>query len=166
MTIVTLGDTTVPVNGGVMLNWVSGFFGSYDEGLPKLRWLRDNYVLEAVEDFRADHWGGRVLFDPDNLSDGTDGFAVDGVPAPRPPPGEELRLTLIDPSGSGVHGMRIPAVEPRGAHVFLVPDPTLPFDVNRYMVTKIGAFFDSRGTKIRDELCMHDESCTWLPWKQ
>ncbi|MDF1563748.1 MAG: hypothetical protein P1V51_11940 [Deltaproteobacteria bacterium] len=166
MTVVTLGDTTVPVNGGVMLNWTSGFFGTYAEGLPKLRWLRDNYVLEAVEEYRAYHWGGRVLFDPDNLSNGTDGFQVDGVPAPRPPPGEELRLTYSPPGEEGVYGMRIPAVEPRGAHVFLVPDPSLPFDVNRYMVTAIGAYFDSRGTRIRDEMCMHDDTCDWVPWNQ
>lgn len=180
MNVATLGDTTVPVNGEVMLAWTAGFFRDENgvDDFAKLRYLRDNFVLEAVEEVRVANWpcpavvpnppcdpDAAVLFDPDNLSNGTDGFEVRGKPAPRPPPGQEFRLTMPhpDPDNDGVYGMRIPAVDPRGAHVFLVPDPTLPFDVNSFMIHQIAWYLGSGGTDLRDDPCLATADCPFLP---
>jgi hypothetical protein len=155
--VVTLGDMNVPVNTGVMMAYLAG-----DLTFEQLSYLRDEYVLEAVEDVRADVWGAPVLFDPDNLSQGTDGFEVDGVPAPRPPPGQEVRATVRDAHGHA-HGLRLPAILPRGDHGFLVPDPSLPFDVHSFMIHQISHYFATGGDELRDDLCMQDQSCDWMP---
>ncbi len=155
--VVTLGDMNVPVSGGVMNAYLAGYVT-----FEQLSYLRDNFVLEAVEDVRADVWGAPVLFDPDNLSRGTDGFEVNGVPAPRALPGEEVRATVTDTHGHK-HGMRMPAILPRGDHGFLVPDPALPFDVHSFMAHQISHFFATDGDELSDELCLHDQSCAWFP---
>jgi len=157
--VVTLGDMNVPVNAGVMNAYLAGYLS-----FEQLTFLKDNYVLEAVESERADVWGAPVLFDPDNLSQGTDGFQINGVPAPHPAPGEELRATITDPKGK-MHGLRLPAILVQGDHGFLVPDPTLPFDVHSFMAHQISHFFLSDGAELKDDFCMHDQSCDWMPPK-
>ncbi|MDF1566022.1 MAG: hypothetical protein P1V51_23510 [Deltaproteobacteria bacterium] len=154
--VVTLGDMNVPVSGGVMNAYLAGYLN-----FEQLTFLRDNYVLEAVEDVRADVWGAPVLFDPDNLSQGTDGFQVDGVPAPHPPAGEELRATVTDTRGKK-HALRMPAILPSGDHGFLVPDPALPFDVHSFMAHQISHYFATDGAELSDELCLHDQTCDWI----
>ena len=59
--------------------------------------------------------------------------------------------------------MRIPYVEQTGSHGFVLPNPTLAFDINSFAVHQIARYFQSRGQILTDEPCMADHSCTWLP---
>ena len=67
------------------------------------------------------------------------------------------------PTSSGVSGMRIPYVEQTGSHGFVLPNPTLAFDINSFAVHQIARYFQSKGQILTDEPCMADHSCTWLP---
>jgi hypothetical protein len=155
--------------------------------------LIDNGVVEGVEkiqDYTVTVDGNpnfHILFDVDDLDDsracdyGTYNTCVDspyqdyictldgstssaqscgdGYNAPTLDP--PLRLTVQ--TETGVAGMRIPYMQPRGQHGFDVPHPSKVFDIETYMINLIGRYFQSNGTIILDDPCLEDSSCIYIP---
>jgi hypothetical protein len=108
------------------------------------------HVVEGIERFRRFAFYPfcdcrPILFDPDNLSQGTDGFFAPTLDTP-------IRATTN--TSSGIAMMRLPYVSPRGTHGFGLPDFTKPFPVDNYMLNLIGHFFATFGNpKKTDDLC-------------
>ena len=123
-------------------------------GMTVDQWLIDTEVVRGLEQFGP--WVGAngepALFDPDDLDNGTDHF---GAPSDAP-----LRVTI--PTSSGVSGMQS-HTSSRQVACFVLPNPTLAFDINSFAVHQIARYFQSRGQILTDEPCMADHSCTWLP---
>jgi hypothetical protein len=170
LNIPTAGDMNVPVNTGIQISRAAGLIeleaanprydGTALEGMSDNRVLISTYSVEAVE--CLPRWrnaeGTPVLFDPDDLSDGTTAW---GLPTLRSEFGvEPLRLTqtATHPQG-GVHGMRMPMVERRGKHGFEPAKPSEPFDTNNYMNNLVNYYFWMDGTDIPDHPCLQDSTC-------
>jgi len=168
MVIPTIGDMNVPVNTGIAIARAAGFIGITENdpryGKPQNQVLIENFVIEGLERlcrFKAASSDKCILFDVDNLSDGLDGFSSDGVlnsDIPRLIPG--LRITVKTESGTS--GMRIPYMSPFGQHGFAIPSPNKEFDMDNYMINKIGRYFETRGTEIVDDICLEDNSCSFI----
>ena len=113
-----------------------------------------------------------VLFDPDNVSDGTaewscgpsDWSAVIGENAcpesledqevffgvPHPPPGGALRADR--PRGDGsFDALRVPMMRPAGQHGIFNAQPFRVFDADAYMVDFTARFLGSAGTRVEHE---------------
>lgn len=169
LVIPTIGDMNVPIDSGIAIARAAGILPvlatdaryphptKSDTYLTPNQVLLQNFVVEGVEalrNFTNPKTGEKLLFDPDNLSNGTDGY---GAPRLSPP----MRLTVK--TETGIAAMRIPYVNPTGQHGFGVPQPKKPFDINQFMVNQVSLYFRSRGTRIRDDACMHNDSCADLP---
>jgi len=83
----------------------------------------------------------------------------DGFRAPRLDP--PMRLSVY--TTGGIAAMRIPYLRRTGKHGFDLPQPTWSFDVPTYMIHQIGHFFITKGRELKDDVCMHDASCSWMP---
>lgn len=155
----TPGDMVVAINAEIALARAAGMVNYEDidprYGMTVDQWLIDRQVVRGLEQFGP--WRGAdgqpVLFDADDLDNGTDDY---GAPSDEP-----LRITVATDSGSA--GMRLPYVSPTGSHGFATPDPGLSFDVNTFALHQIARFFDTKGSIISDDPCMADHSCSWLP---
>ena len=95
-----------------------------------------------------------VVIDLENFSEGR--HAPD-VPRLDPP----LRLTVETPNG--LQALRVPLLNPRGQHVFGLPEPTSAFDNPTFLVHMVAKFFASRGRELKSDACMATESCAWMP---
>ena len=51
--------------------------------------------------------------------------------------------------------MIVPYLEAHGKHGFDVPHPEDPFDIDLHMINMIGRFFETRGSDLRFDHCMH-----------
>jgi hypothetical protein len=152
----TIGDPIVNINTGIALGRAAGLvdWTAVDEryGSTVDQWLIDRRVVQGLAEHGpwTDDAGNAVLFDPDDLDDGTDGL---GAPSDTP-----LRST-VDTS-AGVSGMRLPYVSTTGSHGFGLPNPALPFDVNTFAITQISWYLATG--ELRDDACMADGSCDFL----
>lgn len=112
-----------------------------------------SFVLEGVAHLkrfvRASDQSG-ILFDPDRLSQGKDGFNAPGLLYP-------LRLQV--PTAGGVAAMRLPYVAPTGADEIGPPTPQQAFDIHTFVHNQIARFLKAKGTTIDDRLCLADDSC-------
>lgn len=193
----TIGDAQVPAATGVALGRSAGLLGSWrrdperyaaEHGWRELftpdprygvsidQWLVDTYVVEG--DWRLQRWDGytanpSVLFDPDDVSDGTASFSclhasdwsaairefgcppeiddtdtVFGVP--NAGPGRALRADRRRPDGS-FDAFRIPLLRPAGQHGIYNPQPFRAFDADAYMVNFTARFLASRGGNVAHE---------------
>ena len=97
--------------------------------------------------------GTPLLFDADDLDNGTDGYDA--------PSDEPLRLVVE--TESGVSGLRLPYVSPTGTHGFALPEPNSAFDISTFSIFQVASYFDSGGTEISDDPCLEDASCSWIP---
>lgn len=155
----TIGDPWVCINTGIALARASGVIDWQHidprYGMTVDQWLIDRQVIRGVEERGPwrDASDNPILFDPDDLDDGTDDF---GAPSEAP-----LRATLT--SDAGVSGLRLPYVQPTGIHGFSVPEPDRAFDISNYAVYLIGSYLSSGGTKLEDRPCMEDGSCSDFP---
>ncbi|MBM4388256.1 MAG: hypothetical protein FJ088_10990, partial [Deltaproteobacteria bacterium] len=119
--------------------------------------------LESVERFRRFAFYPfcdcrEVLFDADNLSDGTDGFDAPSLSKP-------VRASVK--TGNGWQMMRIPYVKPTGTHGFGMPNPDKPFPVDNYMYNLIGYYFYTSGNPaVLHDKCFADSSCPFFPWNK
>lgn len=169
LVVPTIGDTNVPIDTGIAIARAAGIIPLFEpdprypdpsdpsRSLSANQVLIRNYVVEGIDKlnrFTHPKTGKGILFDPDNLSEGRDGY---GAPRLNPP----LRLTVS--TDTGVAGMRIPYVKPTGDHGFETPNPSLQFDIHTYMVNLIGLYFRSQGKEIRDNVCLEDNSCKDIP---
>ncbi len=168
MDIPTIGDMNVPVNTGIAIARAAGFINITDidptYGKTQNQVLIDNFVIEGLERlcrFQVMPSGPCILFDVDNLSVGLDGFTSEGVPGsqiPRLVP--PLRVTVMTPTG--ISGMRIPYMNPFGQHGFDIPHPEKEFNMDNYMINKIGRYFETKGKEIVDDVCLADNSCSFI----
>jgi hypothetical protein len=125
--------------------------------------------------------GRPALFDPDDLAHGTDAFGqprpatLDPPLAPariwRPSEGSAAECTT-DYDGDyletvdcerGTSALVLPYISAQGDHGFYVPQPSLAFDVNTFMINMIGRYFGTQGRSISYESCMEDNTCEWIP---
>jgi len=169
----SIGDPVVPIATGVAKARCAGLSGwkapdpghAYDVSLNQ--YLIDHYVTEGLKHLgRYGTWDNPWLYDPDNLSTGTDGLS-----AARPPKGEEFRVRHVRRGSGGevlgMSGVRFPFTDYKGSDLHGV-DPSLPrltFDVGTFVTNQIGTFFWSDGTCITDDPCLADidmKGCTWF----
>ncbi|MBI2059110.1 MAG: hypothetical protein HYT87_05000 [Nitrospirae bacterium] len=188
LVIGTIGDMNVPLNTALMIARSAGIleyrkvdsrYGKSDNDV-----LIDNRVFENLESLNRFNPFG-LLFDPDNLSDGTDGLCQKGTCPPRLDP--PLRKTLETGvyGVPGVSGLRLPLTCPNDhleeddfqskcgfgtdQHGFFISSPQKAFDMDTFMVNQIGRFFQSEGREIRDDRCLESEfkpggrRCDFIP---
>jgi hypothetical protein len=158
----TVGDSIVSVNTGVALARAAGLvpWRTVDEryGSTVDQWLIDRRVIQGLEQYGpyTNSAGQPVLFDIDDLDDGTDGYE-----APSDAPLRSTRTT-----SSGVSAFRLPYVQPTGTHGFGLPNPSLPFDINTFAIHQIAWYFKSGGQEYTDDPCLEAADCDFLrPWE-
>jgi hypothetical protein len=193
----TIGDPEVPAATGVALGRSSGMLGSFtrdpdhfsaEHGWRELftpdprygksidQWLIDNYVVEG--DWRMQRWASygvnpNVLFDPDDVSDGTAAFsclhsadwsADDGefrcpmsidntdvsFGVPHPEAGHELRRNRPRADGTW-DAFRMPLLRPAGQHGIYNPQPFRKFDADAYMVNFTARYMASHARNVTHE---------------
>jgi len=155
----TPGDTIVPVSTGIALARAAGYIpqDQIDDryGQTVDSWLTETGVIQGLEQWGpwTDGDGTPLLFDADDLDNGTDGYDA--------PSDEPLRLVVE--TESGVSGLRLPYVSPTGTHGFALPEPNSAFDISTFAIFQVASYFDSGGTEISDDPCLEDASCSWIP---
>ena len=131
-----VGDITVPFS--TMLAWDRGvgLLGTSEEEDNQVmnRFLQDKRIL-----------GKETMWDHDNLQGTSDG------PGPLP----------VIETASGVSGVRFPFTDDHEFLGMLKPDS--PFDWAMYYRNQSIHFLRTNGSEIRDEPCMEDNTCEWLP---
>jgi len=158
--VTSLGDQDVPIHTQATLGRSAGLIPYLEEdsryGMTPNDWLISKFVYEGLA-HRGRFEGNDILFDPDDLDEGADGF--DG---PSPTVAQRLRLKI--PTATGVSGIRFAHMTPTGMHgIFPAGDAPL-FDIFTFMAYQVSHFFASEGTEILDDRCMEDGSCTMPPY--
>ena len=141
LSIVTLGDTDVPIATGLAQARAAGLVS--DDAMET---LVNAGVVTGVSRLGP-------LTDVDDLSDGTNGFDIPRLDVP-------LRVTLKNADGTE-SGLRIPVIEPGGAHGFAWPRPDRAFDVERYLANLMGQFFVDG--KVTHRACLESNDCPDMP---
>jgi hypothetical protein len=198
MVITTVGDMNVPTNTGISIARCAGSL-RWDATSREARWgnrtpnrvLLDFGAIMGLERLNPPEWGGPggPLFDADDLSHGTDGFAqprpadprITGVDAfaalrswvPSPTSGAARTSCTETPEADGAtatvecpqgtSALVLPYISAGGDHGFYVPQPSLAFDVNTYMVNMIGRYFQTQGRTIDYRMCLEDNTCDYIP---
>jgi len=165
LVISTLGDPMNPSDVHVAAARGAGLFDLERDdpryGMPAIDWLVANHVLEGVcgyDRFAPNDDGDEVIFDPDAL-DRLAGRGDDAneFGAPKPEPGDELRLTLE--TGTGQSGVRFGHMLPCGKHSFFLTDPTNAFNIDEYLNSLAGFWFATDTAIILDDGCHETTSC-------
>jgi hypothetical protein len=153
----TVGDPGVPVATGIAGARAAGLIDLFTVdpryGKTVNEVLIDNYIVEGLARLRR-LGGAEYLMDPEDFSRGR--WAPE-APRLHPP----LRLTHL--TGTGAQGIRIPLLDPRGQHCPIVPDPSSAFDNTTFLMHMVARYLATRGREIRDDLCMADQTCSWIP---
>ncbi|MCO4747336.1 MAG: hypothetical protein KC912_21230 [Proteobacteria bacterium] len=156
--IPTIGDSIVNVNTGIALGRAAGIL-KYDVvddryGTTVDQWLIDRKVVQGLEQHGpyTNSAGESILFDVDDLDDGTD-----GLEAPSDAPLRANRDTSV-----GVSAFRLPYVKTRGTHGFALPTPNAAFDINTFSITQIAHYFATDGQEFIDDPCMATSDCDFL----
>ncbi len=139
--VLSAGDPLVPVSSGLAAARAMGLVAPAD----------DARLIQAAVTRGVTRLGDKT--DPDNLSEGSDGF---DVPRLDPP----LRLDHRSASGA-VHALRIVMADPLGAHGPVEPRPDQPFDSGTYVGNLLGQFFARRSAEHR--ACLATGDCPDLP---
>ncbi|MBN2498506.1 MAG: hypothetical protein JXR96_28200 [Deltaproteobacteria bacterium] len=164
--VLSAGDMNVPISTGVSLARAAGLLGYRPEdedaryGLTAQQVLADSYVLEGLERLRrfaGAPWNDEreILLDPDDLSQGLDGFA-----APRLDP--PLRLGRSEASGR-LNRLRFIYPSPRGAHGIMTSNPSKDYNIDLHVVLAVARYFRSQAREWHDETCLGAGDCAWLP---
>lgn len=134
------GDFTVPFNCHLALARAAGFFGDQDETLRINDILIDHDEMLPEGDIPyADRW------DIDDLDRSNGGIG------PLPPV----------PAGEGIAAVRFPMGIKHEFIGFSTPDA--PVDWAVWSQNQIGLFLSSGGRTLRDDLCLEDSSCPFVP---
>ena len=158
VTMPTPGDMVVAINGGIAIARAAGFINRFDVrpeyGMTEDAWLIDRQVTRGLEEHGpwTDDDGNPVLFDADDLDNGTDGL---GAPSDAP-----LRATIE--TESGVSGLRLPYVSTTGSHGFSLPNPALPFDIHSFAINQIARYFQTDGQELNDDPCLATWDCDFM----
>jgi len=155
--IASAGDTTVPVAAAVSLARASGAVPVEQDdprfGAPLNQVLLDNHITEGLARLKR-FKGKEILMDPENFSLGKHAPTAPRLKAP---------LRAQKKSAEGLAALRIPLLAPKGQHGFILPKPAATFDNNTFMVHLVARYLTSGGKILPDEVCMEDESCSWIP---
>jgi hypothetical protein len=155
--IATAGDTTVPVSSAVALARAAGVVSpsQVDPRFAKTsnRVVIDSYIAEGLARLRR-FGGEEILVDPEDFSHGVHAPQAPRLVAP---------LRLDQQIGNGFVALRIPLLNPKGQHAFLLPTPKDPFDNNTFMVHLVGRFLQSGGKALEHDTCMASARCAWIP---
>ncbi|MGM0578826.1 MAG: hypothetical protein ACQEXJ_24095 [Myxococcota bacterium] len=100
-----------------------------------------------------------VHFDVMDLDRGTDRLVLPEYDLDDP-----LRPTVE--TSHGTSAFRIPYVTRTGSHGVPPSIPERAFNVNSFVVNQIITFFGSRGESVRDDPCLADGTCEFLPWNE
>lgn len=168
----TIGDMNVPINTGINIARAAGMIPLFQpdartftisttgQTFTAYQFSQDDVILKGWVNeglWRlnryTDAYGG-LLLDLDNLSEGRDFTSTSPIGFPRTVPRLDPPLRATVATKTGVSGMRIPYMDPRGHHGFDIPHPGMDFDVDAYMIHLIGRFFQTRGTEIHDDICL------------
>ena len=158
MLMPTVGDDVVPIATGIALARAAGFVETEEVdpryGTTVDRWLVDRGVVHGYEELGdyTDDDGNPVLFDVDDIDEGTDGT---GAPSDEP-----LRVTRT--TASGMSGFRIVYAEPDGSHGWFVPEPDAPFDINTYATTQSAWFLATGGQDVSEQACFETADCPFF----
>ncbi|HUT99945.1 MAG TPA: hypothetical protein VM425_00745 [Myxococcota bacterium] len=163
--LTSLGDQDVPINTQAALGRAAGLipylpdqdeerFGLY--GMTPNDWLISKHVYEGLAQ-RGRFPGSDLLFDPDDLDEGADGF---GEPAPD----AAQRLRIKIETDTGVSGIRFAHMTPTGQHGIFPTGLESGFDMFTFMVSQVAHFFASQGREISDDRCMETNSCPLPPY--
>jgi len=155
----TPGDPVVPTGSGIAIARAANIYDRHaiDEryGTTVDRWLIDMKVVHGMEEFgpwQLEKSGEYVLFDADDLDNGSDGT---GAPSTTP-------LRAVRESSSGVSGLRLPYSNPTGMHGFEPPDGTKPFDMTTFAIMQIVRYAQSGGQEISDDPCLATADCDFF----
>ena len=155
----TPGDPIVPTGAGISIARAANIYDRHaqDEryGSTVDRWLIDMGVVHGMEQFgpfQHEKSGDYLLFDADDLDNGTDGT---GAPSSTP-------LRAVRESSSGVSGLRLPYASPQGLHGFTPPDSSKPFDMTTFAIMQIARYAQSGGQEISDDPCLEAADCPFF----
>jgi len=162
--LLTAGDMNVPINTGIAEGLAAGlipFEPGYEDpryGRTPHRVLIDNWVAEGLERlYRFDQppWNDprRIIFDPDDLSEGQDGFDAPNLSPP-------LRLRTDGPN-DGESVIRIFYMHPTGSHGIPPSDPTKTYNINLHAINAIAHYFLTR--QWIDDTCLESDTCDFIP---
>jgi len=158
LVVPTIGDEIVPCAAGIAIGRAARYWGLDQmhgtSGLTVDQWMVDRQIIRGDERWGPyeDKRGGKVLFDADDLDNGINQW--------NEPSDEPLRITMD--TTSGVVGMRLPYVSPRGSHGFNFPRPDWHFDMHTFMDLQLATYSMSSGQILSDDPCLEDASCDWL----
>ncbi len=188
--ITTMGDTAVPVSGGILVGRAAGLIDYLEAdpvyGKPINQELIDTFTAEGVHNLKryTDSEGNGVHLDVEAFSDGDD---IYGTEVPRHEHPFRIGIDETDPLG-GASAAIFPTNVPTGQHGFDMPggmtdkaraacleactgpepDPcgcsTLEtFDIGFFMMHMMGHYFRSDGQEISTDLCQARNDCADLP---
>lgn len=155
----TAGDTLVPISAGIALARAAGLvdYRTIDPrwGSTADRFLIDHEVVHGIEEFGpfSDTAGNPILFDADDLDQGTDGT---GAPSDMP-------LRSSRPTPGGVSALRILYVSPRGSHAYFLPDNRDAFDWSLFSAQQMSWYLATGGREVSDHPCLATRDCPFLP---
>lgn len=153
------GDPIVPTSTGIAMARAARIVSTTEVdpryGMTTDRLLIERGVVRGIEE-RGPYTDGNgvpLLFDVDDLDQGTDGS---GAPSEATP----LRATVTHAGGQS--GLRLPYAWPQGVHGFKL-DSTLPFDWTNYVLHLVGDYTRREGAEISDRLCLMTADCDDFP---
>ncbi|MBX3185182.1 MAG: hypothetical protein KIT72_16810 [Polyangiaceae bacterium] len=189
--ITTMGDTSVPVSGGILVGRASGIVPYLENdpryGVPANEKYISTYTTEGVHNLMRyvnPETGGGVHLDIENFSGGNDVWGS-GIPRIDVPmrigfEGEDLL------GGKSAH--IVPYTRPEGQHGFDMPgsdtdrairnclaacteegeDPcncsaTEVYDVGFFMLNMVGRYFQTGGQVLSADLCQSRNDCSFIP---
>ncbi|MBI2890057.1 MAG: hypothetical protein HYY13_04655 [Nitrospirae bacterium] len=164
----TVGDMNVPISSGISIARAAGVIDLTSEkadtgGRTENEIILDHFVAEGAERLRrfsGPPWSDdrSILFDLDDLDDGTDSYRAPDLRAEGYPP---LRVMRATPNG--VSGMRIPYMRDTGQHCFGPSNPSRPFNVENFIMNQAAAYFLFDGRRLPDDACLATSSCDFTP---
>ncbi len=163
--LTSLGDQDVPINTQAALGRSAGlipYLPDQDQerfqlyGMTPNDWLIANHVYEGLAQ-RGRFPGSDLLFDPDDLDEGADGF---GEPAPDA--AQRLRMKIETETGES--GIRFAHMTPTGQHGIFPTGLESGFDMFTFMVSQVAHFFATEGREIIDDRCLETSSCPLPPY--
>ena len=189
--ITTMGDTSVPVSGGIVVGRASGLINYLEVDdryqVPPNQVLIDTFTTEGVHNLKrfTNSAGEGVHLDVENFSGGDDMY---GKEVPRFNPAMRFGFDTTDPLG-GQSAAIFPYNVPTGQHGFDFPGgmtdkarkacaeactetegdnpcgcTTLQtFDIGFFMMNMVGRYFTSGGMKLSADLCQSRNDCPELP---
>lgn len=190
LVITTMGDTSVPVSGGILVGRSSGIVPYLEDdprfGVPANQRYIDTYTTEGVNTLKryTAPDGAGIHMDIENFSGGQDLYTP-SVPRAETP----MRIGF---EGTDLIGGKsahiVPYTRPEGQHGFDMPGYTTDkliarclaactetsedpcgcssqrtFDIGYFMLNMVGEYFRSGGTVLNADMCQSRNDCSYVP---